>query len=283
MLSLSVRQHKHYRKPDDVLLVAQHNHKPLQANLALWPREATAGVTRTPLTHGARSPPGKSSSLSATATCRPQLPPPSPLPPPPIPPSASALPSLSSTSPAQFIAPTPASLTSPSSSPSSESSLSPRSLRCVLNVGFGMGIFDKALQAQMSGDPHTRHYIIEAHPGVWEHMQRTGWTNRKGVVALFGRWQTVCRYDMHRNASYLLYQCEGTCWWWYCRVMMVMVTMTVLMLMKIWGVIMMVLVIVILEGEGRGTGDSDGDGESGWWGSGMHMHCIVCHSCDVCT
>ncbi|KAG2483914.1 hypothetical protein HYH03_017235 [Edaphochlamys debaryana] len=57
----------------------------------------------------------------------------------------------------------------------------------VLNVGFGLGIVDTAIQ---SHHPE-RHTIIEAHPDVVEHMLRQGWGERPGVRILRGRWQDV--------------------------------------------------------------------------------------------
>ena len=46
--------------------------------------------------------------------------------------------------------------------------------RRVLNVGFGMGIIDGALQRRGPGE----HVIIEAHPRVYEAMQAAGWTDK---------------------------------------------------------------------------------------------------------
>lgn len=59
----------------------------------------------------------------------------------------------------------------------------------VLNVGFGMGIIDTALQD--IGPPY-QHHIIEAHPDVYQKMVRDGWTTRRqGVHVHFGKWQDV--------------------------------------------------------------------------------------------
>lgn len=57
----------------------------------------------------------------------------------------------------------------------------------VLNVGFGMGLVDTAIQ-QYSPVSHT---IIEAHPEVYERMLRTGWGQKDNVKIVFGRWQDV--------------------------------------------------------------------------------------------
>ena len=57
----------------------------------------------------------------------------------------------------------------------------------VLNVGFGMGIVDAAIQAR---NPRS-HTIIEAHPDVYAHMLKLGWDQKPGVKVVFGRWQDV--------------------------------------------------------------------------------------------
>uniref|UniRef100_A0A7S2C2A1 RMT2 domain-containing protein n=1 Tax=Octactis speculum TaxID=3111310 RepID=A0A7S2C2A1_9STRA len=57
----------------------------------------------------------------------------------------------------------------------------------VLNVGFGMGIIDTALQSR---NP-THHTIIEAHPQVYAKMVADGWTEKENVTVLFGKWQDV--------------------------------------------------------------------------------------------
>ncbi|KAI8587871.1 S-adenosyl-L-methionine-dependent methyltransferase [Geranomyces variabilis] len=57
----------------------------------------------------------------------------------------------------------------------------------VLNVGFGLGLIDKALQRLKPA----KHTIIEAHPDVYAQMLREGWDKKPGVRILFGRWQDV--------------------------------------------------------------------------------------------
>ncbi|KAL6754912.1 arginine N-methyltransferase 2 [Haematococcus lacustris] len=57
----------------------------------------------------------------------------------------------------------------------------------VLNIGFGLGLIDAALQAFSP----TLHTIIEAHPDVFKHAQHKGWGTRPGVQLLHGRWQEV--------------------------------------------------------------------------------------------
>ncbi|CEP02428.1 unnamed protein product (mitochondrion) [Plasmodiophora brassicae] len=55
----------------------------------------------------------------------------------------------------------------------------------VLNVGFGMGIIDEAIQ-QLRPATHT---IVEAHPDVYARMISQGWAQRPGVRIVFGKWQ----------------------------------------------------------------------------------------------
>lgn len=57
----------------------------------------------------------------------------------------------------------------------------------VLNVGFGLGLIDEAIQSHKPA----RHTIVEAHPDVYAKMLADGWDKRPGVTILFGRWQDV--------------------------------------------------------------------------------------------
>ncbi|EPS71860.1 hypothetical protein M569_02898 [Genlisea aurea] len=57
----------------------------------------------------------------------------------------------------------------------------------VLNIGFGMGLVDTAIQ-QYSPKSHT---IVEAHPEVYDRMVRDGWDKKHNVKIVFGRWQDV--------------------------------------------------------------------------------------------
>ncbi|KAJ2703061.1 Arginine N-methyltransferase 2 [Coemansia sp. IMI 203386] len=57
--------------------------------------------------------------------------------------------------------------------------------KAVLNIGFGMGIIDTALQ-QLGP---AKHVIVEAHPDVYQHMKDKGWDKKPNVHILFGRWQ----------------------------------------------------------------------------------------------
>ena len=59
----------------------------------------------------------------------------------------------------------------------------------LLNVGFGLGLIDEALQSAFKGRA-AEHTILEAHPDVLAHARSTGWADRHGVRLLPGRWQT---------------------------------------------------------------------------------------------
>jgi protein arginine N-methyltransferase 2 len=63
--------------------------------------------------------------------------------------------------------------------------LAPRPGLDVLNIGFGLGLIDTALQQR---SPHS-HTIVEAHPGVLARMEASGWMQRPGVRVIAGRWQ----------------------------------------------------------------------------------------------
>lgn len=58
----------------------------------------------------------------------------------------------------------------------------------VLNIGFGLGLFDSALQRRMAAQPF-EHTIVEAHPDVLAHARAGGWEQRPGVRLLASRWQ----------------------------------------------------------------------------------------------
>ncbi|WFD25788.1 type IV protein arginine methyltransferase [Malassezia nana] len=55
----------------------------------------------------------------------------------------------------------------------------------VLNVGFGLGIVDEAVQMYRPG----RHVIIEPHPDVLTFMRQRGWDQRPGVEIFEGTWE----------------------------------------------------------------------------------------------
>jgi protein arginine N-methyltransferase 2 len=57
----------------------------------------------------------------------------------------------------------------------------------VMNVGFGMGIIDTALQEY---NP-SLHIIIEAHPDVYKRMLDQKWDQKPNVKLCHGRWQDV--------------------------------------------------------------------------------------------
>lgn len=55
----------------------------------------------------------------------------------------------------------------------------------VLNVGFGLGIIDEAIQTYNPG----RHVIIEPHPDALAFMHQLGWDKRPGVEIFEGTWE----------------------------------------------------------------------------------------------
>ncbi|KAI5084150.1 hypothetical protein GOP47_0000319 [Adiantum capillus-veneris] len=57
----------------------------------------------------------------------------------------------------------------------------------ILNVGFGMGLVDTAIQSYQP----TSHTIIEAHPEVYKRMIASGWAEKANVHIIFGQWQDV--------------------------------------------------------------------------------------------
>ncbi|KAL9622912.1 MAG: hypothetical protein Q9160_002838 [Pyrenula sp. 1 TL-2023] len=60
----------------------------------------------------------------------------------------------------------------------------------LLNVGFGMGIFDTFVQ-QHENRP-LEHHIVEAHPDVLERLRAGGWYQKAGVTIHEGTWREVC-------------------------------------------------------------------------------------------
>lgn len=57
----------------------------------------------------------------------------------------------------------------------------------ILNIGFGMGLVDTAIQQYKP----TSHTIIEAHPEVYNRMLSSGWGEKENVKIILGRWQDV--------------------------------------------------------------------------------------------
>jgi protein arginine N-methyltransferase 2 len=57
--------------------------------------------------------------------------------------------------------------------------------RRVMNIGFGMGIIDSALQELQP----ELHIIVEAHPDVHRRMLADGWDKKPNVRICFGKWQ----------------------------------------------------------------------------------------------
>jgi protein arginine N-methyltransferase 2 len=57
----------------------------------------------------------------------------------------------------------------------------------VMNVGFGLGLIDAALQEHQP----SLHIIIEGHPDVYAQALKLGWGQKPSVRLLFGKWQNV--------------------------------------------------------------------------------------------
>ena len=64
-----------------------------------------------------------------------------------------------------------------------------------MNIGFGMGLVDNAIQRQLAEykrknpDDNVAHTIVEAHPQVYARMLAEGWGAKEGVTIVYGRWQ----------------------------------------------------------------------------------------------
>ncbi|CAG8498882.1 14631_t:CDS:2 [Acaulospora morrowiae] len=65
--------------------------------------------------------------------------------------------------------------------------LCPREGLDILNIGFGLGLVDMAIEKYK---PRS-HTIVEAHPDVYDYMIKEGWDKKPGVKIIFGRWQDV--------------------------------------------------------------------------------------------
>jgi len=63
-----------------------------------------------------------------------------------------------------------------------------KSGRSIMNIGFGMGIFDSLVQEKKNV---ARHIIVEPHKDVLKKMKEEGWDKKPGVEILEGRWQDV--------------------------------------------------------------------------------------------
>ena len=72
----------------------------------------------------------------------------------------------------------------------------------VLNVGFGLGLIDEALQREWRGVRGFTHTILEAHPDVLRHARSLGWHERPGVTLLAGRWQEAVPALLAGGASF---------------------------------------------------------------------------------
>lgn len=65
----------------------------------------------------------------------------------------------------------------------------------VLNVGFGCGLVDDAIQNRGV----ERHVIVEAHPRIMEWMRQEGWPTRRGVEIIHSQWEDVCWTDYQQR------------------------------------------------------------------------------------
>jgi protein arginine N-methyltransferase 2 len=57
----------------------------------------------------------------------------------------------------------------------------------ILNIGFGLGLIDNYIQ---SYNPE-EHWIIEAHPQVFNKMKSEGWDKKSNVTCILDKWQNV--------------------------------------------------------------------------------------------
>jgi protein arginine N-methyltransferase 2 len=78
----------------------------------------------------------------------------------------------------------------------------------ILNIGFGMGIID----TMFAETKPARHHVIEAHPGVWEHISSPSskfgksWEEsgpEPGAFKIYqGKWQEVCQQLLEEGQIY---------------------------------------------------------------------------------
>lgn len=68
----------------------------------------------------------------------------------------------------------------------------------VLNIGFGLGIIDEAIQ-RLRPRSHT---IVEAHPDVLAKMKELGWDKKPGVNIVSGRWQDTLEQLGHYDGIF---------------------------------------------------------------------------------
>lgn len=57
----------------------------------------------------------------------------------------------------------------------------------ILNVGFGCGIIDTAIQRHRVAS----HTIVEGHPAVYRRMIQAGWARKRNVRIIHERWENV--------------------------------------------------------------------------------------------
>lgn len=75
----------------------------------------------------------------------------------------------------------------------------------ILNIGFGMGIFDTSVQDELAP---ASHHIVEAHPDILGRMTQTGWDSssstckRENVTVHAGTWQDVLPQLVSQNITF---------------------------------------------------------------------------------
>lgn len=69
----------------------------------------------------------------------------------------------------------------------------------ILNVGFGMGFIDEAIEKYNI----TSHHIVEIHPTVQKEMIKRGWDKKQHVKLHFGDWRSHLDYLPKFNGIYI--------------------------------------------------------------------------------
>jgi len=75
----------------------------------------------------------------------------------------------------------------------------------VLNIGFGMGIFDSFVREASPAE----HTIVEAHPHVLARLQKDHWEELPGVRILAGRWQDLVDAIQEKEYDAIYYDPYG--------------------------------------------------------------------------
>lgn len=61
--------------------------------------------------------------------------------------------------------------------------------RNIVNVGFGLGIFDRFVEELRAEGRVDQHVVVEAHPDVMKRIVAEGFDKLPNVTVIFGRWQ----------------------------------------------------------------------------------------------